>query len=221
MATDCHWVGNDDQTSEETPHPHHPPFAPNWDKAAKTFDGMHLRGELLKGVYAYGFECPSSIQQLAIVPMIGVPRAWPLLGTSADAALHWSPLVHRKAQIAVVMTVLLIGERLRRCCDREWVAVDGEGGGVGGDGAGAGGVVSAVASLTLDHKNSNVNANVYATVNSNSSSSPLAGLGDTLPTEVWLEILGMVSCKIAAAQRVLHLLENTDGCTVLRIRYIR
>jgi len=35
-----------------------------------TFEGMGLRDDLLRGVYAYGFEKPSAIQQRAIIPMI-------------------------------------------------------------------------------------------------------------------------------------------------------
>eukprot|EP00274_Cyanoptyche_gloeocystis_P004286 CAMPEP_0196659886 /NCGR_PEP_ID=MMETSP1086-20130531/36960_1 /TAXON_ID=77921 /ORGANISM="Cyanoptyche gloeocystis , Strain SAG4.97" /LENGTH=405 /DNA_ID=CAMNT_0041994029 /DNA_START=62 /DNA_END=1279 /DNA_ORIENTATION=+ len=35
-----------------------------------SFDQMGLRDDLLRGVYAYGFEKPSAIQQRAIVPMI-------------------------------------------------------------------------------------------------------------------------------------------------------
>ncbi|XP_003386473.1 PREDICTED: eukaryotic initiation factor 4A-III [Amphimedon queenslandica] len=35
-----------------------------------TFDGMNLREDLLRGIYAYGFEKPSAIQQRAIVPII-------------------------------------------------------------------------------------------------------------------------------------------------------
>jgi len=34
------------------------------------FDGMGLREELLRGIYAFGFEKPSAIQQRAIVPII-------------------------------------------------------------------------------------------------------------------------------------------------------
>ena len=158
----------------------------NWYQICESFDELNLQEQLLRGVYAYGYERPSAIQQRAIVPMIGVPRAWPLLGR--DAVLHWNPLVHRKAQRAVVMAVLLIGERLRRCCDREWVAVGGDDGGVVGDGAGAGGVVSTAAILTLDPNNANVN----------SKSNPLAGLKDTLPNEMWLEILGMAREKTTA-----------------------
>eukprot|EP00977_Amphora_coffeiformis_P020494 scaffold8306_cov171-Amphora_coffeaeformis.AAC.11 len=35
-----------------------------------TFDEMHLKPDLLKGIYAYGFEKPSAIQQRAIRPII-------------------------------------------------------------------------------------------------------------------------------------------------------
>jgi len=37
----------------------------NWDEAIETFDNMELREELLRGIYAYGFEKPSAIQQRA------------------------------------------------------------------------------------------------------------------------------------------------------------
>lgn len=35
-----------------------------------TFDSMRLKEDLLRGIYAYGFEKPSAIQQRAIVPII-------------------------------------------------------------------------------------------------------------------------------------------------------
>merc|ERR1711976_211933 len=35
-----------------------------------TFDGMGLREDLLRGIYAYGFEKPSAIQQRAIRPIV-------------------------------------------------------------------------------------------------------------------------------------------------------
>ncbi|VVC24062.1 RNA helicase, DEAD-box type, Q motif,Helicase, C-terminal,ATP-dependent RNA helicase DEAD-box, conserved, partial [Cinara cedri] len=35
-----------------------------------TFDNMHLREDLVRGIYSYGFERPSAIQQRAIKPMI-------------------------------------------------------------------------------------------------------------------------------------------------------
>ena len=42
----------------------------NWDEAIESFDGMELPEELLRGIYAYGFEKPSAIQQRAIKPTI-------------------------------------------------------------------------------------------------------------------------------------------------------
>ena len=36
----------------------------------ETFDEMGLSDDVLRGVYSFGFEKPSPIQQLAIVPMI-------------------------------------------------------------------------------------------------------------------------------------------------------
>jgi len=41
----------------------------NFEKV-DTFDNMGLRDELLRGIYSYGFERPSAIQQKAIVPTI-------------------------------------------------------------------------------------------------------------------------------------------------------
>ncbi|KAI8972925.1 ATP-dependent RNA helicase eIF4A [Pilobolus umbonatus] len=42
----------------------------NWDEVIDNFDNMGLNNELLRGVYAYGFERPSAIQQRAIMPVI-------------------------------------------------------------------------------------------------------------------------------------------------------
>ena len=42
----------------------------NWDEVIDNFDDMNLREELLRGVYAYGYEKPSTIQQRAIVPCV-------------------------------------------------------------------------------------------------------------------------------------------------------
>lgn len=40
-------------------------------KAVTNFDQMGLKEELLRGLYAYGFEKPSAIQQRAILPING------------------------------------------------------------------------------------------------------------------------------------------------------
>jgi len=42
----------------------------NWDQVIDNFDDMNLREKLLRGIYAYGFEKPSAIQQRAIMPSI-------------------------------------------------------------------------------------------------------------------------------------------------------
>ncbi|TKY88134.1 hypothetical protein EX895_002844 [Sporisorium graminicola] len=42
----------------------------NWETVIDNFDNMELKDELLRGVYAYGFERPSAIQARAIVPVI-------------------------------------------------------------------------------------------------------------------------------------------------------
>mmetsp|Transcript_65676 Transcript_65676/g.182768 ORF Transcript_65676/g.182768 Transcript_65676/m.182768 type:complete len:406 (+) Transcript_65676:63-1280(+) len=42
----------------------------NWDECTATFDAMDLDENLLRGIYAYGFEKPSAIQQRAIKPVL-------------------------------------------------------------------------------------------------------------------------------------------------------
>jgi len=48
---------------------HNQEFDSNVDEIVDSFDSMGLREELLRGVYAYGFERPSAIQQRAIRPL--------------------------------------------------------------------------------------------------------------------------------------------------------
>ena len=42
----------------------------NWDESVETFDELNLKKDLLRGIYGYGFEKPSHIQQKAILPII-------------------------------------------------------------------------------------------------------------------------------------------------------
>lgn len=44
-------------------------FESTYDKITDSFDSMNLSKDLLRGVYSYGFEKPSAIQQRAIVPL--------------------------------------------------------------------------------------------------------------------------------------------------------
>ena len=41
-----------------------------WNEVVHTFEAMNLHNDLLRGVFAYGFERPSAIQQRAIAPCI-------------------------------------------------------------------------------------------------------------------------------------------------------
>jgi superfamily II DNA/RNA helicase len=43
---------------------------PNWDESVDRFDDMGLKEEVLRGIYGYGFNKPSPIQQKAILPVI-------------------------------------------------------------------------------------------------------------------------------------------------------
>lgn len=42
----------------------------NWEETVDTFDDLNLDKNLLRGIYAYGFEKPSPIQQKGILPII-------------------------------------------------------------------------------------------------------------------------------------------------------
>ncbi|XP_074599800.1 eukaryotic initiation factor 4A-I-like [Brevipalpus obovatus] len=42
----------------------------NWDEIVTSFDDMGLKEKLLRGIYSYGFEKPSAIQQRAVMPCI-------------------------------------------------------------------------------------------------------------------------------------------------------
>merc|ERR1719263_1164729 len=45
-------------------------FETNWVQVCESFDDMSLRDELLRGIYAYGFEKPSAIQMRGIIPVV-------------------------------------------------------------------------------------------------------------------------------------------------------
>lgn len=42
----------------------------NWEQIVTSFDEMNLKVDLLRGIYAYGFEKPSAIQQRGIMPIL-------------------------------------------------------------------------------------------------------------------------------------------------------
>jgi CRISPR/Cas system-associated endonuclease/helicase Cas3 len=74
---------NDEKRQDSHHHPHHSPRhlhsnnktrqqqqQQQQQTLCKTFDEMNLKKDLLKGIYAYGFERPSAIQQRAIRPIV-------------------------------------------------------------------------------------------------------------------------------------------------------
>ena len=58
----------EEQTNE--PQEEEGDFGTNWEQSVDTFDELNLKPLLLRGIYGYGFEKPSAIQQKAILPII-------------------------------------------------------------------------------------------------------------------------------------------------------
>jgi translation initiation factor 4A len=74
----------------------------NWDEVIDTFDGMELPEELLRGIYSYGFEKPSAIQQRAIRPAISgrdlIAQAQSGTGKTATFAIGCLAVIDQKVQ---------------------------------------------------------------------------------------------------------------------------
>lgn len=79
------------------------------DAPCMTFDEMNLKPDLLKGVYAYGFEKPSAIQQRAIKPiMIGrdvIAQSQSGTGKTAVFAISSLQLLDAKVKDVQVLVV--------------------------------------------------------------------------------------------------------------------
>ncbi|KAI9173220.1 translation initiation factor eIF4A [Blastocladiella emersonii ATCC 22665] len=80
----------------------------NWDEVVDSFDDMNLRQELLRGIYAYGFERPSAIQARAIMPVIkghdAIAQAQSGTGKTATFAIS----ILQKIDVSVKKTQALI-----------------------------------------------------------------------------------------------------------------
>ena len=59
-----------DEKKEENPSDDAGLMESNFDESVETFDELNLKPDLLRGIYGYGFEKPSIIQQKAILPII-------------------------------------------------------------------------------------------------------------------------------------------------------
>ena len=61
---------SDNENKEEKPNEDTGIMETNFDESVETFDELNLKPDLLRGIYGYGFEKPSIIQQKAILPII-------------------------------------------------------------------------------------------------------------------------------------------------------
>lgn len=57
-------------TAEEEKKPVEEEIVSNWEEKVDTFDELHLKDDLLRGIYGYGFTRPSPIQQKGILPLL-------------------------------------------------------------------------------------------------------------------------------------------------------
>ncbi|KAK7945823.1 hypothetical protein WMY93_001551 [Mugilogobius chulae] len=60
----------------------------NWNDITDNFDDMALKETLLRGIYAYGFEKPSAIQQRAIILALKIQKVILALGDYMGATCH-------------------------------------------------------------------------------------------------------------------------------------
>ena len=86
-----------------------------------TFDEMNLKPDLLKGVYAYGFEKPSAIQQRAIRPIVRgrdvIAQSQSGTGKTAVfsiAALQLLDETSRDAQVLILSPTRELAEQSQR-----------------------------------------------------------------------------------------------------------
>jgi translation initiation factor 4A len=73
----------------------------NWTGIVTSFDDMNLKDLLLRGIYAYGFEKPSKIQQRGIMPILGghdtIAQAQSGTGKTATFSISCLQLIDEKS----------------------------------------------------------------------------------------------------------------------------
>ncbi|KAM9852157.1 eukaryotic initiation factor 4A-I-like [Aulostomus maculatus] len=98
-----------------------PVLESNWNHTVDSFDHMNLHGALLRGIYGYGLEKPSLIQQKAIVPCI---KGYDVIAQSqsgtgktaafAIAILQKINLRHRATQALIVAPTRELAQQIQR-----------------------------------------------------------------------------------------------------------
>uniref|UniRef100_M3ZB30 RNA helicase n=1 Tax=Nomascus leucogenys TaxID=61853 RepID=M3ZB30_NOMLE len=90
----------------------------NWNEIVDSFDDMNLWESLLRGIYVYGFEKPSAIQQQAILPCIKgydvIAQAQSGTGKMDTFALVLAPTRELAQQIQKV--VMALGDYMGASC---------------------------------------------------------------------------------------------------------
>lgn len=85
----------------------------DWPEVVTSFDDMHLKDDLLRGIYAYGFEKPSAIQQRGIMPILAGydTIAQAQSGTGKTATFSISVLQSINLQVNRTMALILAPTR--------------------------------------------------------------------------------------------------------------
>uniref|UniRef100_A0A8D2ASU4 RNA helicase n=1 Tax=Sciurus vulgaris TaxID=55149 RepID=A0A8D2ASU4_SCIVU len=95
----------------------------NWNEIVDNFDDMNLKESLLRGIYAYGFEKPSAIQQRAIIPCIKgydvIAQAQSGTGKTATFAisiLQQLEIEFKETQALIQKVILALGAYMGAIC---------------------------------------------------------------------------------------------------------
>nr|ABU41052.1 eukaryotic translation initiation factor 4A [Lepeophtheirus salmonis] len=80
----------------------------NWFEICESFDDMNLKEDLLRGIYSFGFEKPSAIQQRAIVPCIKTRDAIAQAQSGTGKTATFSIAILQKIDISMNRTQALI-----------------------------------------------------------------------------------------------------------------
>lgn len=85
----------------------------NYDEVVDSFDALNLKENLLRGIFGYGFEVPSSIQQRAILPVIKGHDvlAQSQSGTGKTATFSISVLQNIDTEVAKTQALILAPTR--------------------------------------------------------------------------------------------------------------
>jgi len=96
-------------------------FETNWIQVCESFDDMDLRDQLLRGIYAYGFERPSAIQMRGIIPVVKgrdtIAQAQSGTGKTATfviSALQIIDLHNRDCQVLILAPTRELAQQIHK-----------------------------------------------------------------------------------------------------------